>query len=367
MKEFDSIEKLKKFDWSDDVKLIGINDCVIRLRHNTTIILNNSSPIFSVYGSLSPTVEANGSSSPRVVANDNSSPRVEANDNSSPRVEATDNSSPRVEANGNSSPTVEANDNSSPTVVANDRSSPTVMAYGRSSSIVVANDNSSPTVEANDNSSPTVEANGNSSPRVVAYSSSSPTVEAYGSSSPTVVAYDNSRVIHNGHKVHVKCFANSLFITRSKEYTSDQHIIIQPDKKYGFFERYGIAQSDTYILYKKVSCEFKTQENTDNETLWLVGSTVTHKNWNPEQRECGEGKFHAVIRPLFSDRFRSEKGDRYIAIQIKAEDLYEWEDNPEYPYKIGFREGIVLYECDVNYPRINAGEFSLISSSLALR
>jgi len=37
--------------------------------------------------------------------------------------------------------------------------------------------------------------------------------------------------------------------------------------------------------------------------------------------------------------------DGHIAIEIKVSDLYEWKDDPQYPHKIGFREGKVLYEC----------------------
>ena len=29
-----------------------------------------------------------------------------------------------------------------------------------------------------------------------------------------------------------------------------------------------------------------------------------------------------------------------------GKDLYEWKTSPQYPYKIGFREGEILYECD---------------------
>ena len=99
------------------------------------------------------------------------------------------------------------------------------------------------------------------------------------------------------------------------------------------------------VLFKKVSHEYKTQENTKNETLWIVGSAVEHQNWNPAQSECGEGKFHACARPYFCDDFRSEPGDRYVAIQVAVADLYEWK-NPQYPHKIAFRKGKVLYECD---------------------
>src|SRR3990167_2255941 len=61
--------------------------------------------------------------------------------------------------------------------------------------------------------------------------------------------------------------------------------------------------------------------------------------------ECGEGKFHACSRPYFCDEFRNNNGDKYIAIEIKKDDLYAW-PNPVYPHKIAFREGKVLYECD---------------------
>lgn len=46
------------------------------------------------------------------------------------------------------------------------------------------------------------------------------------------------------------------------------------------------------------------------------------------------------------DEFRNEIGDRYIAIRVALVDVYVWEDHPSYPYKIGFRKGKVLYECD---------------------
>lgn len=48
--------------------------------------------------------------------------------------------------------------------------------------------------------------------------------------------------------------------------------------------------------------------------------------------------------PNFSE-FRNLPKDRFIAISIKVADLYEW-PNADYPHKIAFREGHVLYECD---------------------
>ena len=122
------------------------------------------------------------------------------------------------------------------------------------------------------------------------------------------------------------------------------HIQITHDL--GWFERNGIEKTETILLYKKVSKDWKTQEGTPNETLWTLGSHGVHPAWNPKNKECGEGKFHACSRPYFCDEFRNEVGDRYIALSIKLEDLHEWKDNPAYPHKIGFRAGTVLYECD---------------------
>ena len=98
-------------------------------------------------------------------------------------------------------------------------------------------------------------------------------------------------------------------------------------------------------MYKKVSKDFKTQENTRNETHWEIGKTLDHPNWSPSTQECGEGKFHACSYPYFCDEFRNLPNDRYVAIEIDIQDLYSW-PNPSYPTKIAFRKGTVLYECD---------------------
>ena len=245
-------------------------------------------------------------------------------------------------ARGNSS--VVAWGNSS--VVARGNSS--VEAWGNSS--VVARGNSS--VEARENSS--VEAWGNSS--VVAWENSS--VEARENSS--VVAWENSSV-EAWENVVVRVFSAylkkvilygfavaivSATITVNIEKKSEYCHIHQITKDLGWFERNAVEKTPVITLYKKVSKDFKTQENKKNETLWLVGSTVNHPAWNPTNGECGEGKFHACSRPYFCDEFRNEKGDRYIAVSIKLEDLYEWKNNPDYPHKIGFRACEVLYECD---------------------
>jgi hypothetical protein len=251
----------------------------------------------------------------RVVARENSS--VVAWGNSS--VVAWENSS--VVARGNSS--VEAWENSS--VVARENSS--VVAWGNSS--VVAWENSS--VEAWENSS--VVARGNSS------------VFAWGNSS--VEAWGNSCIRIRGKIKTLSMFGFSVvfkpFDLKFK-FKKEKTVLVQKIKPLMYLDREGIKKEKGHvILFKKTSRDFKTQEGTDNETLWTIGSTVTHPRWEPEQRECGEGKYHACSHPYFCDEFRSVSGDRYIAIRIKIVDLYEW-PNAQYPHKIAFREGMVLYE-----------------------
>jgi len=114
-----------------------------------------------------------------------------------------------------------------------------------------------------------------------------------------------------------------------------------------YIERFKIKiENDIIILYKKVSKDFKTQENTANETLWLPGTKVEHHNWNPTNSECGEGKFHACAKPYWCDIFRTNKGDRYISVKVNINDIYEWKDNPVYPFKIGFRKALEIKEVD---------------------
>jgi hypothetical protein len=172
-------------------------------------------------------------------------------------------------------------------------------------------------------------------------------------SSPSIEAWENSSI--RGHRIESVKTTISLFGFAIAIIPAGLKIKIKAAKtcmiqKFNpidsYFQRNGIDEnSATYTLYKKVSHDFKTQENTKNETLWTIGSTVTHSAWNPDKQECGEGKFHSCSRPYFCDEFRSNTGDKYIAIEIKKKDLYEWK-NPQYPYKIAFRKGRVLYECN---------------------
>jgi hypothetical protein len=120
----------------------------------------------------------------------------------------------------------------------------------------------------------------------------------------------------------------------------------------GWLEKEAIKDSIKVVVYKKVSIDFKTQENTKNETLWNVGTSVKLNDYSPEKGECGAGKFHACSRPYFCDEFRNEKNDKYIAIEVKKSNLYAW-PNPSYPHKIAFGEGKVLYECNKLGKKIN--------------
>ena len=139
----------------------------------------------------------------------------------------------------------------------------------------------------------------------------------------------------------------SIPVSIDLKFKYEKTCLIQRYDASKYLDREGIvAKRKSVVLYKKVSSDFKTQEKTKNETLWILGSVVTHPAWEPEKEECGEGKFHACSRPYFCDEFRNVKGDRYIAVQIKLDDLYEWPRNQQYPHKIAFREGRVLYECD---------------------
>jgi len=232
-----------------------------------------------------------------VVARGNS--RVEARENS--RVEAWENS--RVVALGNSR--VEARENSR------------VEAWGNSS----------------------VEAWGNS--RVEAWENSR--VEAWGNSSVinqsvftdlSIMFYAVCFMAQTTKKL--KRAKTATIINPNYDNTISKFIELNDVKKLNF---------DHVLLYKRVSVDLKTQEETNNETVWCIGKKLEVPVWSPE-KECGAGKFHACSRTFFCDEFRYTKADdRYIAISVKISDLYTHK-NPQYPHKIAFRKGRVLYEVD---------------------
>jgi hypothetical protein len=178
-------------------------------------------------------------------------------------------------------------------------------------------------------------------------------VEAWGNSS--VVASDTVRVSIKSAlaKVSVFGFASAYCMVAGAKATkkSVNATIIKPKRSAGnagWLQDEAVKKDHGYvILFKRVSADFKTQENTPNQTLWNVGSVVEHANWKPKIKECGEGKFHACSRPYFCNEFRDLTGDRYIAIKVAIKDLYAWtHKDAQYPHKVAFRKGKVLYECD---------------------
>jgi hypothetical protein len=155
-------------------------------------------------------------------------------------------------------------------------------------------------------------------------------------------------LILKGYAVAQIPFSLKIKIKKSKTAVI-QRYKIEPD----FFKRNEVPVKDGIcILYKRVSEDFKTLEGSSNETVWPVGTTLDHPNWNPGEQECGSGKFHACDIPAACDEFRYEKlDDKYIAVEVKISDTCQWQ-NPEYPHKIAFRKGTVLYECDRNGKKI---------------
>jgi alpha-tubulin suppressor-like RCC1 family protein len=262
-----------------------------------------------------------------VVAWENS--RVVARENS--YVEAWENS--RVIARENSR--VVAWENSR--VVARDDSH----VVARDESRVVARENSYVVAWANSN----VEAWANSY------------VEAWENS--RVVARENSRVVAWGNNtvynystntdISIMFYAVCFMIKASKSLKQSKTATIIYTKCKNnletFIDLHGMNLiNGKHTLYKKVSEELKTQENTKNETLWQIGSTLIHSNWNPVN-ECGEGKYHACPKTFFCDEFRSNQGDRYVEISVYPKDLYTHE-HPNFPHKIAFRECVVESEVD---------------------
>jgi hypothetical protein len=142
------------------------------------------------------------------------------------------------------------------------------------------------------------------------------------------------------------CFLRAKAKASKKSKTATIITPTTPGGTNGWLTSQAIEPEASVVLFKKVSKDYKTQENTANETLWAVGSTLEHPAWGPDKEECSGGKFHACSRPYFCDEFRSTDGDRYVAIQIAKKDLYAWPTNPKYPHKVAFRRGTVLYECD---------------------
>ncbi len=183
-------------------------------------------------------------------------------------------------------------------------------------------------------------------------------VEAWGSSH---VVASNEVAIHNHSASTVIEIAGyavifALKIAKFIKKSETSTIINLPPRQYSveeWNERENTDKNeDKIILYKKVSSDWKTQEGEKNETVWLVGSVMSHPSWNPSEEECGEGKFHACSRAYFCDEFRDKPNDRYIAIEVDPSDMFTWSE-PSYPHKAAFKAGKVLYECDRYGKKIN--------------
>jgi hypothetical protein len=311
----------------DAITRIEVDECVTvetSLRLNTkievlgTIILkadlecNWYAGIFLVVPEKSaPRIEARGSSAPRIVAWGSSAPRIEAWESSAPRIVAWGSSAPRIEARGSSAPRIEAWGSSAPRIEAWESSAPRIVAWG------------------------------SSAPSIVAWGSSAPRIEAWESAVLRLLGLTTSRAkfVLNGFSVLMMDAKFKANIQKGK------HAVVQRVHDLGWFERNGVKKTKEITLYKRVSKDWKTQENTPNETVWAPDTTVDHKAWNPDEQECGPGKFHGCPKPYFCDEFRDVLGDRYVAIRVALKDLHEWK-NPKYPHKIGFRKGVVLFECD---------------------
>ena len=185
------------------------------------------------------------------------------------------------------------------------------------------------------------------SSRVVARESSS--VVARGSS--RVEAWGSVAVHVQNDSVTATLFAFAVAFAHAKgkiTKKSKTATIIRPTVKAGvpgWLENQGIDNKAKVILFKRVSKDWKTQEGTSNETIWMPGTMLTHSAWEPESGECGEGKFHACSTAYFCDDFRDKPDDRYVEIEIAQKDLHAW-PNPQYPHKIAFRAGKVLHEVD---------------------
>jgi hypothetical protein len=169
------------------------------------------------------------------------------------------------------------------------------------------------------------------------YDSSSATL--YGSSSATL--YDASIAI-----------IESPYIKIRKASKQAQAIRRKPCPKItlkSWIAKTGVeTDRQNMMIFKRVSIELKTREGTPDETLWTIGATLIHKSPNLESEECGGGKFHGCATPQDCDQFRDKPSDRYIAVSVPKKKAYAWPKNPQYPFKIGFTQGTVLYECDRN-------------------
>ena len=229
----------------------------------------------------------------------------------------------------------------------------TVRNFGNATATIENCDNATATIENCSNATVTIENSGN----VIVRNCDNATATIENSGNATVRNFGNATaiILKNISKLifNLKDFSiGALSFGVKAEIKKSKTATLIKQKELNYFQKYNLKIKNGFcILYKRVSKDFKTQENTNNETIWKIGKTITHKNWNPTESECGEGKFHACATPYFCNEFRDNESDKYIAIKVKITDTYEWK-NGNCPTKIAFREGKVLYECDVNGKKI---------------
>ena len=196
------------------------------------------------------------------------------------------------------------------------------------------------------------------SARVDSVSDSARVGSVYGSASVGSVYGTATVYIHNNSALVLAGFAVAFLYAKAKVKKAKTATIIRPrwaKGATGWSEREGVisAGRGKVILFKRVSQKFQTQEGTKNETIWTPGATLTVPNWNPTSSECGEGKFHGCARPGPCSQFRNLSTDRFVAIEVELKDLHAWEGG-DYPHKIAFRSGKVLYECDIFGEKVTA-------------
>lgn len=177
-----------------------------------------------------------------------------------------------------------------------------------------------------------------------------------------VKAFNHAR-IHSDYDGKYYIYSSKVKVTGSgygeRFYTKENPTIINGSflslkSNQVWLENYYVKEDNGFvILYKRVSANFKTQMGTPQETDWEIGKTLIHPFWFPEAEECGSGKFHACDTPRSCDEFCYGCNDKYIAIKIHTSDLFSWGNMiswsigwANYPSKIAFRKGTVLYECD---------------------
>ena len=313
----------------------------IVINYGTATVINSGNATVINYDNGTATIKNYGNAT--VINYDNGTATIKNFVNATATIENSNNATATIENFGNATARIESSGNA--TVINYDNGTATIKNSGNAT--VINSDNGTATIKNYGNATATIENYGNATATIENFGSATATIESSGNAIVKILK-NLSKLILNlkDFSIGILSFNIKVKVKKSKTAT------LIKQKQLNYFQKYNIKIiKGKCVLYKKVSSDFKTQENTINETLWEIGKTITHKNWNPTKSECGEGKFHACATPRFCNEFRNNFGDRYIAISVKIADTYEWK-NGNYPTKIAFREGKVLYECDINGKKI---------------